>query len=151
MEFTVTEETAQFEFDTSFQTKVAALIMRDTNFAMNTKEIVKPEMFTEDAAGTLVRIVHEHVKTYRAVPDMKILPTILKDEIAAKRIRPDMVDPVKQMVKDVMRTDLSNPTFVQDKVVDFAKTQAVISVMEKCVNGLIDRRDWGQIGTLMKE
>ena len=151
MEFSVTEETAQFEFDQSFQTKVAALVMRDTNFAMNTKDLIKPEYFTEDAAGTLVRIIQEHVKTYRSVPDLKILPTILKDEIAAKRIRPDMVDPVKKMVKDVLTTDLSNPQFVQDKVVDFAKTQAVIDVMEKCVNGLIDKKDWGKIGQLMKE
>lgn len=147
----MTEEAAQFEFDQSFQTKVAALVMRDTNFAMNTKDLIKPEYFTEDAAGTLVRLVQEHIKTYRAVPDMKILPTILKDEIAAKRIRPDMVDPVKQMVRSVLKTDLSNPQFVQDKVVDFAKTQAVIDVMEKCVNGLIDKRDWGKIGQLMKD
>jgi replicative DNA helicase len=120
----VTDE-AQFDFDQSFQTKVAALVLRDTNFAMNTKDLIKPEYFTEDAAGTLVRIVHEHVKVYRAVPDMKILPTILKDEIAAKRIRSDMVDPIKKMVRDILTTDLSNPNFVQDKVTDFAKHQAV--------------------------
>ncbi|MBY3231897.1 DnaB-like helicase C-terminal domain-containing protein [Rhizobium laguerreae] len=144
-------ETAQFEFDQSFQTKVAALVMRDTNFAMNTKDLIKPEYFTEDAAGALVRIVHEHVKTYRSVPDMKILPTILKDEIAAKRIRSDMVDPIKKMVRDVLTTDLSNPQFVQDKVTDFAKHQAVEGAIMQILPLLEKGKDWGKIGQLMKD
>lgn len=150
MEFNVTE-TAQFEFDQSFQTKVAALVMRDTNFAMNTKDLIKPEYFTEDAAGALVRIVHEHVKVYRAVPDMKILPTILKDEIAAKRIRSDMVDPIKKMVRTILTTDLSNPAFVQDKVTDFAKHQAVEGAIMSILPLLEKGKDWAKIGQLMKD
>ncbi|OWZ90481.1 hypothetical protein B9J07_28255 [Sinorhizobium sp. LM21] len=150
MEFNVTE-TAQFEFDQSFQTKVAALVMRDTNFAMNTKDLIKPEYFTEDAAGALVRIVHEHVKVYRAVPDMKILPTILKDEIAAKRIRSDMVDPIKKMVRTILTTDLSNPAFVQDKVTDFAKHQAVEGAIMAILPLLEKGKDWAKIGQLMKD
>nr|WP_192960946.1 DnaB-like helicase C-terminal domain-containing protein [Sinorhizobium sp. LM21] len=144
-------ETAQFEFDQSFQTKVAALVMRDTNFAMNTKDLIKPEYFTEDAAGALVRIVHEHVKVYRAVPDMKILPTILKDEIAAKRIRSDMVDPIKKMVRTILTTDLSNPAFVQDKVTDFAKHQAVEGAIMAILPLLEKGKDWAKIGQLMKD
>ncbi|MBD9511653.1 DNA helicase [Ensifer sp. ENS10] len=144
-------ETAQFEFDQSFQTKVAALVMRDTNFAMNTKDLIKPEYFTEDAAGALVRIVHEHVKVYRAVPDMKILPTILKDEIAAKRIRSDMVDPIKKMVRTILTTDLSNPAFVQDKVTDFAKHQAVEGAIMSILPLLEKGKDWAKIGQLMKD
>ena len=144
-------DTAQFEFDQSFQTKVAALVMRDNNFAMNTKDLIKPEYFTEDAAGALVRIVHEHVKVYRAVPDMRILPTILKDEIAAKRIRSDMVDPIKKMVREILVTDLSNPNFVQDKITDFAKHQAVEGAIMQILPLLEKGKDWDKIGQLMKD
>lgn len=146
----MTDEVAQFDFDASFQTKVAALFMRDTTFAMNTKDLIKPEYFTEDAAGALIRVVQDHVKTYRAVPDIKILPTILKDEIAKKRIRPDMVEPIKKLVKDVLVADLSNPAFVTDKVTDFAKTQAIIQAMERSIP-LLEKQEWGKIAQIFKE
>lgn len=140
---------AQFEFDPGFQTKIAALFTRDTVFAMKTKDLLKPEYFTDDAAGSLIRIVQEHLKVYRTVPDIKILPTILKDEITAKRIRPDMVEGLKTAVKEIIRADLSNPKFVTDKVVEFAKHQAVEQAMMASLN-LLDKRDWGKIAELMK-
>jgi replicative DNA helicase len=149
-ELSVTDEVAQFEFDQSFQTKIAALFLRDTTFAMKVKDLIRPEYFTEDATGTLIRIVQEHVKTYRSVPDLKILPTILRDEIAAKRIRPDMVDAVKKMVKEAITANLSNPDYVTDKVSDFAKTQAIIQAMEKSIP-LLEKGEFAKIATIMKE
>lgn len=146
----MTEEVAQFDFDQSFQTKAVSLFMRDTTFAMRVKDMLRPEYFTDDAAGTMVRIVQDHVKTYRAVPDLKILPTILKDEIAAKRIRPDMIDGVKKLVKDAITADLSNPDFVTDKITDFAKTQAIIQAMEKSIP-LLEKGEFGKIAQIMKE
>lgn len=141
---------AQFDFDPSFQSKIASLVMRDTTFAMKTKDLLKPEYFTEDAHGALVRIVQEHLKVYRSVPDLKILPTILKDEIAKKRIRPDMVDGVKQAVKDAITADLSNPDFVTDKVASFAKHQAIEQAMMSAIP-LLEKGEFDKIGLLMKE
>ncbi|PZR92081.1 MAG: DNA helicase [Stutzerimonas stutzeri] len=143
------ESEGQFEFDPGFQTKIAALFTRDTTFAMKNKDLLKPEYFTNDAAGALVRIVQEHIKVYRAVPDLKILPTILKDEIAAKRIRPDMIEGIKTTVRDIVKADLSNPAFVTNKVTEFAKHQAVEQAMMASI-GLLEKRDWNKIAELMK-
>lgn len=141
---------AQFEFDPGFQKKIASLFMRDTVFAQKTKDLIKPEYFTETSVGAMVRVVQEHMKVYKTVPDMKILPAILKDEIAAKRIRPDMIDGVKDMVREAIKADLSNPDFVTDKVVSFAKHQAIEQAMMESLP-LLEKGQFDKIAEIMKK
>jgi replicative DNA helicase len=143
-------EPGKYEFDDDMQRKIASMFMRDTTFAMQTKDLIKPEYFTDTSVGALIRIVQEHVKVYRSVPDMKILPTILKDEIAAKRIRPDMIDGVKDMVRDALTADLSNPEFVTSRVASFAKHQAIEQAIMKSVD-LLEKGKFDEIAQLMKE
>jgi replicative DNA helicase len=142
-----------FEFDQSFQSKIGSLFLRDGVFAMQTKDLIKPEYFTDQSVGALVRIVQEHVKVYRAVPDLKILPTILKDEIAAKRIRPDLVDGIKAAVREAITADLSNPDFVTNKVSEFAKHVALEQAMFKIVDIMDSNKAdrFEKVGQWMKE
>lgn len=139
-----------YEFDAAFQSKIASLFMRDTQFAMRTKDLIKPEYFTEAATGAVISIIQEHVSVYRAVPDLKILPTLLKDAIKAKRIRPDMIDGVKDVVKSALGADLSNSDFVQKKVSDFAKHQAIEQGMMASLP-LLEKGDFEGIAKIMRE
>lgn len=141
---------AQYDFAPAMQQKIAALFMRDTTFAMATKDLIKPEYFAESHVGALVRIVQEHVKVYRAVPDMKILPQIIKDEIGKKRIRPDMIDGIKTTIREVISADLSNPQYVADRVSDFAKHQAIEQAIMSSLP-LLEKGEFDKIGQLMKE
>lgn len=143
-------EPGQYDFDDDMQRKIASLFMRDTTFAMQTKDLIKPDYFTDVSIGALVRIVQNHVAVYRAVPDMKILPTIIKDEIASKRIRPDMVEGVKSMIKEALVADLSNPKFISDRVADFAKHQAIEQAIMRSVD-LLEKGKFTEIAKIMKE
>lgn len=140
---------ACFEFDLDFQTKIAALFSRDTAFAQRTVDLIKPEYFTEEALGIVVRFVSDHVRTYRAVPDVRIITTIVKDLLDRKVIRPDMKDPVKDAIKSIYRTSLANPDFVADKVVDFAKHQAVEKAILEGV-ALLEKGKFDEILDKMK-
>lgn len=142
-------EEASFDFDLDFQTKIAALFTRDTAFAQRTVDLIKPEYFTEEATGIVVRFVSDHIRTYRAVPDIKIITTILKDLLDRKVIRPDMKDPVKDAIKAIYKTNLSNPDFVSDKVVDFARHQAVEKAILEGVQ-LLEKGKFDEILEKMK-
>ncbi|SCW95722.1 DnaB-like helicase C-terminal domain-containing protein [Ancylobacter rudongensis] len=144
------EASAQYDFDVQFQHKIASLLMRDSVFAMRTKDLIKPEYFAEAAVGTMVGIVQEHIKVYKTVPDMKILPTILKDALARKRIRPDMLDGIKAIIREAMTADLSNPDFVTDKVASFAKHQAIEQAIMASLP-LLEKGEFDKIAQLMKE
>jgi len=149
----VSEELEQqtYEFDQAFQQKVVNLFMRDTQFAMRTKELIKPEYFTEAASGAVVAMVQEHLKTYKSAPDPKILPMLLKDAFASKRIRLDMKDEVVAVVKGAIGkgVDLSNSAYVLDKVRDFARHQAVEAAIMESLPAL-EKKDWKSIEKAMK-
>lgn len=144
------EAEAKYDFDHAFQSKIVSMFLRDTGFAMRAKDLVRPEYFTEDALGTVLRIAQDHVKTYKAAPDVKILPTILKDAKAKKLIRDDLWDDVKAVIKDAIKADLSNGTFVIDKVRDFARHQAIEKAMLESIP-LLEKGDFAGIEKRMKE
>jgi replicative DNA helicase len=147
-----------FEFDQDFQHKIAHLFIRDPVFAQRSIDLLKPEYFEETAVGAVVRLVQDHVKTYRTVPDVKIIPTILKEAFDKKRIRPDLKEEVVGFIKEAMgfdkskHVDLSNPDFVLEKVRDFAKATATEQAMVEIVTkDLVGKKDWAGIEKMMKE
>jgi len=146
----VASEGAQYDFDPGFQRKIASMFLRDTTFALKTKDLIKPEYFTEQAVGALVRLTQEHLKVYKSVPDVRIIPTLLKDEIAKKRVRTDILDDIKVVIREAIRTDLTNPGFVTDKVADFAKHQAIEQAILASVP-LLEKGEFDKIAGLMKE
>lgn len=138
-----------YEFDLPFQRKIAALFTRDTVFAQRTVDVIDPDYFTEESVRTLVRIVKSHLDVYDAVPDMRILPTLIKDEIAAKRIRKDGLDELKDLLRECMKADLSNPKFVADKIVGFARHQAMEQAIMESV-GYLEKGDFTKIEERMR-
>lgn len=146
----MSETEAQFEFDPAFQRKIASLFLRDSQFAIKTKDLIKPEYFTEQAVGTMVRVVQNHLQVYKTIPDLRILPTVLKDEITAKRIRTDQIGEVRDFIKEAVSADLSNPDYVVDKVVTFAKRQAIEQAMIESLP-LLDKGQFDKIAEIMKK
>lgn len=146
----MSEDEPLYDFDISFQRKIAALFLRDSGFAAKTRDLISPDYFTEESVKTLVRIIGDHFTVYRSVPDVKILPTIIKDLIASKAIRKDAVPDLKSLLSDVMKTDLSNPDFVIDKVSDFAKHQAIENAILKSV-GLLEKGKFEEIADIIKK
>jgi len=143
------EAAAQYEFDEGFQKKTLALFMRDSRFANTTKELIDPSYFTNEANGVLVRIIRDHVRVHRAPPDLRILTQLIKDEKLAKRIRDDQMEDIKTAIRDSAKADLSNATYVQNKVVDFARHQAMEAAILKSVE-LLQRGDFKGIEKIQK-
>ena len=142
-EFVETDETAQgedvptFEFELDFQKKVLALFMRDPQFAMKSRDLLKPEYFTNDADKIIAKIVLDYVQKFKAAPGNRLFVDLLKDAIKDKKVRPDMVEEVKDATKVALRTDLTGSDYVLEKVVTFAKHQALIQAMAASVDALM--------------
>ncbi|OCP21877.1 MULTISPECIES: DnaB-like helicase C-terminal domain-containing protein [unclassified Ensifer] len=143
------QEAAKWEFDDGFQAKTLALFMRDTQFANRTKDLIDPAYFANDAHGQLISIIKGHLQVHKAVPDLRILTQLIKDEKAKKRIRDDQLGEIKTAIKDAVRTDLSNASYVMNKVADFAKYQAMEQAILKSVE-LLQRGDFAGIEKLQK-
>lgn len=150
-EVETTEGTEQvpFEFDLSFQRKIAAMALRNNNFLVQTEGLVKPEYFVEQVDGVIVKMVLDHFKTFKQTPGKTSIPTMIKDAITKKVIRKDMIEDVKKRVVELYKTDLSDAKFVMAKVAEFARHRAVEEAVLKSAE-LLDKGDYEKIGQIMK-
>lgn len=131
----------KYDFDQSFQLKIAALFARDNKFALKTKDIISPQYFENEAAAALVRIAQEHIKTYKTIPDLRSLPQIIKNEITAKHIRSDVVPEIVKILKNV---DLTDADYVADEAAAFARHQATEQAIMRSVDYL-EKQQFGKI------
>lgn len=143
-------EVEGFDFDESFQTRIAATLLRDSTFARQVNQVLKPEFFTNEATSVLVDVVQDYIQSYKAAPGGKIVPMLLKDAIAKNRIRKDLIPDVKALVIECLKTDISSVPFVTTKVNEFARFQAIQNAMMDAIQSL-DKKDFGAIEKLMKK
>lgn len=142
------EAEPKFEFDAAFQRKVAALTVRDSMFMRRVEGLVRPDYFEHEADSALVRVVDEYYAVYRKAPDIAVLATLIKDSVASKKIRKDLVPGIRDRIKELIKTDVSDREFVVGKVAEFAQHRAMENAILACVP-LLDKRDFKGIKKLM--
>ncbi|KAA5603490.1 AAA family ATPase [Roseospira marina] len=143
-------ETVRYEFGEEFQAKIVALSMRDPSFLARTTGLVRPEYLTNVGYATLFDLAATHFDKFKGPPDRATLGVLLKEAVATKKIRKDILDDVKDAVRGAFTADLSGGAFVVEKVSEFARERAVESAMLKSLE-LLERRDFGKIDRLMRD
>jgi replicative DNA helicase len=135
----------KFEFDASFQSKIAALTMRDGKFVQRTDGLVKPEFFENQAEAGLVAIALDYYRTYKRVPaDKNIYAQVLREAVIKKKLRKEDAPQLVSGLKRLWDTDVSDAAFVIDQVATFARHQAVVQAITESV-GKLDLRDFDSI------
>lgn len=130
------EEVERFEFDEAFQTKIAALAVRDPLFNRRTDGLLRPEFFENVAEASLVNIAQRYFDKYKTAPDQVTFLNLLKEDIKANIIRKDLVEEVKGAFKRIYQADIHDRDYVIDKVAEFARHQAVAAQILKSVEML---------------
>lgn len=144
-------EVPKYEFDAAFQTKIAALAVRDTAFMQRVDGLIKPEYFENGIEARWVSIVCRYYQKYKRVPaDATIYARLIKEDISAKIIDSSMAALMVRHFQDVLKgADVSDRDFVVDEVSSFARHQAVSAAILQSVLDL-ERRDFAKIEKLMR-
>lgn len=141
---------ARYDFNEAFQSKVAALCIRDTSFLQRTDNLVSPAYFENAAEGALVNLVQRYYLKFKKAPDGVTIAHLLSEDKKAKVIREELMPLVKVKLLELMRSDISDKDYAVDKVAEFARHQAVISAIEASVSHL-DRRDFSKIEKVVRD
>ena len=138
-------------FRSEFQQKIAALTLRDTQFAQLTDGLIRPEFFENSAFATLVKVASDHYAKYKKAPsDKVVLASLLKDVIRTKTVPVELAKLAIAMVPTLFATDVSDREYVADQCATFARHQAVAKAILDSVD-LVDRRDFDSIGIKMRK
>lgn len=139
-----------YEFDGDFQTKIVALILRDTKFAQMTEGLVRPEYFENDGERALVAVASRYYLKYKKAPgDKATLAALLKDAIRSKMLPGELAKQAIERIPELWKADISDREYAADEVGTFARHQAVAAATLECVE-LIPKRDFERIDKIMK-
>lgn len=145
------EAAIHYEFDADFQTKIAALMVRDTPFAQLTDGLVKPEYFENAGCAALVAVVNHYYAKYKKAPgDKTVLSALLRDAALEKRLPPDLIRLAATTAPKLFETDVSDREYVADQCATFARHQAVTKAILDSV-ALIEKRDFDQVGLMVRK
>ena len=144
------EEVTPFEFNEPFQTKIAALTMRDPTFVAATHHLLQPGYFENQGEALLVNLLLRYYAKYRRLPDPTTLLQLIKDDSKAKIIRAEHLPLVVAALKKLRVTDIADRDFAIDKVAEFARHQAVAKAIYDSV-GLLEKKRFDKIEGLIKQ
>lgn len=143
-------EFEKFDFDAEFQSKVAAHAIRDNEFMRRVAHLLRPEFFENAGEAALVNVALRHHQKYRAVPTNAEMVEAIKEDVKSKVITKEVAPEVVRARKELLNLDLGHSGFVEEKIVQFAKHQAVSQAILRSV-ALLDQGKFTAIEEAVKE
>ncbi len=145
------EAVPHYEFDADFQQKIAALTLRDTQFAQLTDGLIRPEFFENAAYSALIKLASDYFSRYKKAPgDKTIIVSLMKEAIRTKVIPTEMAKLALSVVPALFETDVSDRDYVADTCATFARHQAVAKAILDSVE-MVDKRDFEGVGAKMRK
>ena len=151
VELSEKEAIPHYEFDADFQQKIAAMVLRDTQFAQLTDGLIRPEYFENAAHAALIKIATDYFAKYKKAPgDKTTLTNLFKDALRLKTMPQELAKMTLATVPAIFATDVSDRDYVADQCATFARHQAVTSAIMASVD-LVERRDFDGINAKMRK
>lgn len=143
-------ERPHYEFDAAFQSKIAAMTLRDPLFVQRTDGLIDPAYFENTVEARLVSINLAYFKRYKRLPDRASLGELLKKAQATKVFKSEEVPLIGTTLKLLFTHDIADRDFVIDEVAEFARHQAILKAMEGSIHSL-ERKDFSAIQAAMQK
>ena len=143
-------EIPKYEFDENFQLKILTLMLRDGMFLSRTSGLIKPQYFENRAQGCIANVILKYYEKYKTKPDIPTFTQLIKDDFDSKIIRNDEQELVKEELRKLNKSRVSDVDYIVDKVAEFARHQEVSQAVLESV-GLIDSKQFDKILNKMKD
>lgn len=144
----------KYSWDENFQRHVAALLVSDRQFLLQSIDLINPNYFTNKAHSKICKIVFEFFKKYRILPRKDFIEQEIKSSLNDTKTVPFYLTEVN-VIFDYFEPGMEAREYLQDKIVFFAKIQAVKKVFHESLK-LIDNapesdETWGKVYDGMRE
>lgn len=140
-------------FDLPFQDKALTMALRDPTFANRTAGLMEPRYFDLESHSYLIDLANRHFEKYKEPPSAPIVMKELRDAKAAKLVKDEFLDEVKDVLKRVYSpvADLSNRDWTIDEVSKFARQRAMEAALEKAIDIMESGGDFSEIDERIKK
>ena len=144
----MTEKTDFSKFGKTFQDKLTYLILTERVFADQLGEVLDVNFLEYKYLQSIVRSIYEYKEKYEVYPSLKIMATLIRNNIDD--------DVVKEQAKEYLLSVLKDASIVEDcdyvkeTSLDFCKKQKLKEAMMRSVK-LLNRSSFDEISTVINE
>lgn len=128
-----------YDFSSTFQEKILAMLWRDSSFFTLYQEVVKPQYFELDIHIDLARIVTQFYEKYNITPSLEAVMEEIRVLCSSSKVKKEKLKDYLGCVEVLMDMNLADMDYVRDKVVQFgqkqALTEAILSSVEDVQRG----------------
>jgi replicative DNA helicase len=150
--------TAKLSYDEQFQAKLVGLLIFNHEFLRQVSHLLIPSYFENVGLSHLSNLALENYEKHGGAIGLVNIVQRMKEAIVSKQIRGEDVDTVKEALRDAKKAyDESVATegstvhkFAADRVVDFARRQAMAQAMLKGVD-LLNKGDFTGLEKRLKD
>lgn len=144
------EPISPFEFESDFQSKIAAHALRDLEFMRRVSHLIKPDYFENIGEASLVNISLEFFRKYQAVPDGPTCVQLIKERHQKKLLKGEAYDAVKTSFKELYGQQLLGGSYVAEKVAEFCRDKATENALLASVE-FLNGKNFTKIHEVMQE
>ena len=146
----------EYQYDTEYQRLILGMLLNDRTFLQQSMGLVQPSYFSNDVHKTISKILFKYFETYKNRPSRIILNQEIENIIHEKppevklRYRGELNTVCDNYIPAIEERD-----YLRDKIVDFAKEQAVKQALFKTLDIFKNERNnpdrWPQITNLFMD
>jgi len=115
------------QFGQAFQRHILAVAAREPTFIIRFRSALDPSYFFSDLHRLIAKALFAHVDEYRSLPTIATLLEAAKETTPTPD--PDTAAQAEKIVHKLFDADISDLQAVQDKAVEFGKTQAMCNAV----------------------
>jgi len=142
---------ANYEFSTGFQEKILALTWREPSFFTIYKDCLKPQYFESEIHIDTARILFEYYEKYEMSPTLDVMMEEIRLLCTNSKIKKEKQPDYEKTINNLVNADLSDASYVKDKIVAFGRKQALTEAILKSVDDLKKAEDFSIIENRIKE
>jgi replicative DNA helicase len=140
-----------YDFSGSFQEKILALTWREPSFFLIYKDCIKPQFFESDMHMDLSRILIDYYEKYELAPTLEAVVEEVRVLTSGSKLKKEKAGEYLETVSRLVELDLSDASYVKDKIVAFGRKQALTEAILKSVDDLKKASDFSIIEQRIKE
>lgn len=148
--------TTKFSWDDTFQRKLLGMLLTDRMMLVQSLDKIQPGYFSNEVHVSVCKILFEYFQKHRAIPEKWVMQQELLDRIKDrdKAIQIYFQGELESLYSYFI-PGMDTREYLLDKVVSFAKVQAVKIAFHKCVEKMTeapeDDKTWSYVYEQMRQ
>jgi replicative DNA helicase len=115
----------RYPYDEEFQESLLALMVRDSSFLIQNLDVLNPNYFESETHRIVAKIVVEYAGQYKRTPTRVSLRNLIQDYAIVMNYGEDWVGDLTTKVEELYNVELSDGSYLREKVSKFGRTQSV--------------------------